>query len=75
MRRSNRELQRRFWLEVRGGELREEAAVRVGLDGYTGRRWFAQAGGVIPAFVGIFGSAPPSTRTRINGASPFLAAI
>jgi IS30 family transposase len=51
MKRSTRELQRRFWLEIRAGALRKEAAETVGLDGYTGRRWFAQAGGVIPAFV------------------------
>ncbi len=46
-----RELQRKFWLLVRGGQLRTEAAAVLGLNQHTGRRWFSQAGGVVPAFV------------------------
>jgi transposase, IS30 family len=36
---------------VRAGQLRTEAAVTMGLAEHTGRRWFSQAGGVVPAFV------------------------
>jgi IS30 family transposase len=46
-----RDLQRRFWLAIRSGALREEAAIEIGLNAGTGRRWFDQAGGVLPAFV------------------------
>jgi IS30 family transposase len=46
-----RDLQRKFWLLVRAGELRTEAAVTMGLAEHTGRRWFNQAGGVVPAHV------------------------
>jgi IS30 family transposase len=46
-----RDLQRKFWLLVRAGELRTEAAVTMGLAEHTGRRWFSQAGGVVPAHV------------------------
>ena len=49
--RSTRQLECRFWKEVGAGALREEAAERVGLNRQTGKRWFRQAGGVIPAFV------------------------
>ena len=42
---------RQFWLLVREGVLREEAAARVGHDRKTGQRWFSQAGGVVPAYV------------------------
>lgn len=48
---TSRELRQRFWSLVRGGLLREEAAAAVGLAGGTGRRWFSQAGGVIPLHV------------------------
>jgi len=46
-----RDLQREFWLLVRAGQLRAEAAVTMGLAEHTGRRWFSQAGGVVPAHV------------------------
>lgn len=46
-----RDIRRRFWIQIRGGRLREEAACAVGLDPTTGSRWFSQAGGVIPAYV------------------------
>jgi transposase, IS30 family len=46
-----RDLQRQFWLLVRAGQLRSEAAAELGLDEHTGIRWFSQAGGVVPAFV------------------------
>ncbi len=44
-----RYLRREFWLRVRAGVLREEAAIGLGLNQTTGKRWFGQAGGVIPA--------------------------
>src|SRR6266851_570219 len=40
-----------FWLLIRDGVLREEAAERLGYDGKTAQRWFGQAGGVVPAYV------------------------
>src|SRR5713226_10208100 len=40
-----------FWLLIRDGVLREEAAERLGYDGKTAQRWFGQAGGVVPANV------------------------
>jgi IS30 family transposase len=46
-----RELQRRFWGLIRAGQLRTEAAITMGLAEHTGRRWFSQAGGVVPAHV------------------------
>ena len=46
-----RALRRQFWSLVRGGLLREQAALALGLDPATGGRWFSQAGGVIPAHV------------------------
>lgn len=46
-----RDLQRKFWGLVRAGQLRTEAAVTMGLAEHTGRRWFSQAGGVVPAHV------------------------
>jgi hypothetical protein len=49
--RAGREVRRQFWLLVRAGVVRKQAAVAVGLDPDTGRDWFRQAGGVIPAFV------------------------
>jgi IS30 family transposase len=49
--RAGREVRRQFWLLVRAGVVRKQAAVAVGLDPDTGRDWFRQAGGVVPAFV------------------------
>jgi IS30 family transposase len=46
-----RELQREFWLLVRAGLAKKRAAVALGLSADTGKDWFGQAGGVIPAFV------------------------
>src|SRR5919198_805705 len=46
-----RDLQRRFWLLVREGKLREPAAEALGLSYDTGRKWFRHAGGVVPAYV------------------------
>ena len=43
-----REEKRRFWDGVRAGKSRTEAAVAAGVWEQTARRWFAQAGGVIP---------------------------
>src|SRR5260370_40879381 len=48
---TSRELRQRFWSLVSRGGLREDAAVAVGLNSGTGRRWFSQAGGVIPVHV------------------------
>jgi IS30 family transposase len=48
---AGRAVQRRFWLLVRDGVPRREAAAALGLNQYTGRDWFRQAGGVVPAFV------------------------
>jgi IS30 family transposase len=48
---TSRELRQRFWSLIRGGTLREQAAVTLGLNSGTGRRWFSQAGGVIPVHV------------------------
>ena len=53
-----RDVVRQFWLLMRAGKLREEAAVALGLNAYTGRRWFRQAGGVAPAYV----AKPPGGR-------------
>src|SRR5437879_2436439 len=53
-----RELQRQFWLLVRAGLAKKRAAVALGLNEDTGRDWFRQAGGVIPAYV----TAPSSGR-------------
>jgi transposase, IS30 family len=46
-----RELRRQYWLLIRAGRLRSEAALDLGLDRGTGERWFRQAGGVIPLHV------------------------
>jgi len=48
---ARRDLKREFWLLVRAGVLRDEAATALGLNHATGERWFSQAGGVIPAYV------------------------
>ena len=54
----NWELQRQFWLLVRAGVFRKQAAVALGLHADTGKLWFSQAGGVVPAYV----TAQPSGR-------------
>jgi IS30 family transposase len=48
---AGRAVLRQFWLLIREGFLREEAAVRAGYDHKTGQKWFGQAGGVVPAYV------------------------
>ena len=48
---ASREVRQEFWLLLRAGVARRKAAVAVGLNADTGRDWFRQAGGVIPAFV------------------------
>lgn len=47
---AGREVLRQFWLLIRGGVLRQEAAERVGYNRKVGDRWFGQAGGVIPGY-------------------------
>src|ERR1700737_4568708 len=47
----NRQLQRRLWLLIRNGMGRQKAALALGLNEWTGRAWFRQASGVIPAYV------------------------
>ncbi len=46
-----REVRRQFWLLIRAGLERRKAAIAVGLSDWTGKAWFRQAGGVIPAYV------------------------
>ena len=46
---AEREVERQFWLMVQAGLERKRAAEAVGLNAYTGKEWFRQAGGVIPA--------------------------
>jgi IS30 family transposase len=53
-----RDIVRRFWLAIRAGKSREEAAEALGYGRTTGLQWFRQAGGVVPAYV----SAKPSVR-------------
>lgn len=48
---SNREMRRRFWSFVRSGLSKYEAAEVAGVAYHSARRWFRQAGGVIPAYV------------------------
>lgn len=43
-----REIQRRFWRLIGAGWLTEGAAVEAGVSANTGRRWFAECGGVAP---------------------------
>src|SRR5713226_5870197 len=50
---AGREVRRQFWLLVRAGLERRRAAVAVGLNADTGRDWFRQAGGVVPAFLTV----------------------
>jgi IS30 family transposase len=46
-----REVRREFWLLIRSGVERRKAALALGLSDWTGKVWFRQAGGVIPAYV------------------------
>jgi transposase, IS30 family len=46
--RTPRELERGFWCGVRAGDAVEVAASSVGVSSTTGRRWFRDAGGVMP---------------------------
>jgi transposase, IS30 family len=48
---AGREVRRQFWLMVRAGMVRERASAVLGINECTGREWFRQAGGVIPAYV------------------------
>jgi IS30 family transposase len=48
MRLPKREEKRRFWELVRAGAARTEASLAVGVVEQCGRRWFHQAGGVLP---------------------------
>jgi IS30 family transposase len=41
---------RQFWVHIRDGMSASEAGVAVGVSVYTGRKWFAHAGGVRPRF-------------------------
>jgi transposase, IS30 family len=43
-----REVRRRFWRLITDGWSTERAAQEIGVEGGTGRRWFAQAGGMPP---------------------------
>ena len=49
MRLPKRQEKRRFWELIRAGSVRTEAAVTAGIPARTGKRWFVQAGGVLPA--------------------------
>jgi transposase, IS30 family len=53
-----KEVRRQFWLLIRAGLERRKAALALGLNEDTGKEWFRQAGGVIPAYV----TAPASGR-------------
>ena len=46
-----RAVRRQFWLLIRAGLERRKAAIALGLSDWTGKAWFRQAGGVIPADV------------------------
>src|SRR5438094_7045778 len=48
---ASREVLRQFWLAIRDGSLREQAAERRGYSRVAGQKWFRQAGGVVPAYV------------------------
>src|SRR4051794_27611867 len=43
-----REVRRRFWRLIADGRSTVDAALEVGVEGSTGRAWFAQAGGMSP---------------------------
>jgi len=45
------EVQRCFWMAVRGGDGVADAAARAGVSGSVGSRWFRKGGGVIPTLV------------------------
>ena len=55
---AGREVRRQFWLLIKAGMVRQQAALALGLNEDTGKEWFRQAGGVIPAFL----SSPLSDR-------------
>src|ERR1700737_2628302 len=57
--RAGREVRRQFWILIRAGVERKKAALALGLSDWTGKEWFRQAGGVIPAYV----TAPASGRS------------
>jgi transposase, IS30 family len=42
------EIQRLFWIRIRGGEVIESAAAAIGVSKTVGWRWFREAGGVMP---------------------------
>ncbi len=44
---ASREVLRQFWLAIRDGSLREQAAERLGYSGVAGQEWFRQAGGFL----------------------------
>lgn len=46
-----RAVRREFWLLIRAGVERKKASLALGLNEDTGKEWFRQAGGVIPAYV------------------------
>ena len=46
-----REVERQFWLLIRAGRLRQEAAVELGFHEDSGKAWFRQSGGVAPSHV------------------------
>ena len=56
--RAGREVRRQFWILNRASVERKKAALALGLSDWTGKAWFRQAGGVIPAYV----TAPTSGR-------------
>src|SRR5438132_9421080 len=58
MRLPKRQEKARFWELVRSGVDRAEAARRAGATATSARRWFRQAGGVLPA------SVPEKSRAR-----------
>src|SRR5260370_6250892 len=51
MRLPKREAKRRFWELVRAGASRAEATSAAGVAEQSARRWFVQAGGVLPPSV------------------------
>ena len=57
--RAGRAVRRQFWILIRAGVERRKAALALGLSDWTGKEWFRQAGGVIPAYV----TAPASGRS------------
>src|SRR6266446_7181261 len=58
MRPKHREEKSRFWELVRAGVDRTEAGRRAGVPATNARRWFRQAGGVLPA------SVPETSKAR-----------